>query len=347
MRFVMALAGIAALAVSPASMAAPAVPGAALEVSGGACAPAGDLHFVCGLKNVEDLLPVDAGRWLVGSSYEEGSAGLYIIDTLDKSARKVSFSVGARPDPRYPGCTPPDFAHLLTHGLDVVAAPGNVVTVYAVNHGGRESVEMFRLRADVATAQWVGCVLLPRYAIGNAVAALPDGGFVVSKFLDQRDSKGREHLLAGQVNGTVYRWRTGHGFEEVPGTRLAGDNGLAVTKDGRWLFVNAYGTREVVRVALSGHGAARVAKVDFNPDNLRWTADGRLFVTGQFRHLGAPIGQDGWETVVLDPNSMRTMPLLRERGRPEFDDAASTVQVGSVLWISTFRGDRIAYRPAP
>jgi sugar lactone lactonase YvrE len=179
------------------------------------------------------------------------------------------------------------------------------------------------------------------------VAALPDGGFVVSKFLDQRDNKGREHLMAGQVNGTVYRWRIGHGFEQVPGTQLPGDNGLAVTKDGQWLFVNAYGSREVVKVPLSGNGAARVARVDFNPDNLRWTPDGRLFVTGQFRHLGAAVGQDGWETVILDPDSMRTLPFLRERGRPAFDDASSTVQVGSTVWIGSFRSDRVAWRTAP
>jgi hypothetical protein len=38
---------------------------------------------------------------------------------------------------------------------------------------------------------------------------------------------------------------------------------------------------------------------------------------------------------------------VKEVGRPEFDDATSTVQVGSVLWFGTFRGDRVAYRSAP
>ena len=33
------------------------------------CAPEGDLHFVCNLISVEDFLPVDGGRWLVGGSY--------------------------------------------------------------------------------------------------------------------------------------------------------------------------------------------------------------------------------------------------------------------------------------
>ncbi len=250
------------------------------------CAAAGGMNFVCGLKNVEDLLPIARGRWLVGSSYQDGSAGLYLIDTATKSARGVQFSVAAKPDPRFPACAAPDFSHLLTHGLDVVDGPRGVATVYAVNHGGRESVEIFRVRAATATAEWIGCVVLPENAIGNAVAALPHGGFVVSKFLDKRDPHGIQNVMKGQVNGTVYRWRMGAGFREVTDTQLSGDNGVAVTPDGRWLFVNAYGTHEVVRVALSGHHERRAVKVDFNPDNLRWAPDGRLFVTGQFRQLG-------------------------------------------------------------
>ena len=31
----------------------------------------------------------------------------------------------------------------------------------------------------------------------------------------------------------------------------------------------------------------------------------------------------------------------------EFDNATSTVQVGDTLWFGTFRGDRMAYMPAP
>lgn len=345
MRNMAALVG--ALAVAVIGLQARAQQASAPVPAVDACASAGDLSFVCGLRNVEDLLPVAGGRWLVGSSYQDGSAGLYLIDTAAKSARAVRFSVAAQPDPRYAGCAAPDFSHLLTHGLDVVEGADGAATVYAVNHGGRESVEIFRLRPAAATAVWVGCVILPANAIGNAVAALPDGGFVVSKFLDKRDAHAIQHVMAGQINGTVYRWRMGAGFEEVPGTRLSGDNGVVVTPNGRWLFVNAYGSHEVVRVALSGHGERRAVKVDFNPDNLRWAPDGRVFVTGQFRQLGPPTGRDGWETVLLDPVSLRITPVLREPGRTAFDDATSTVQVGSMLWMGTFRGDRVAYRQRP
>jgi len=312
-----------------------------------ACAPAGDLHFVCGVVNVEDFLPVNGGRWLVGSSLKPGSVGLYLIDTSAKTAVPVALSIAGTADPTYAGCAPPDLKALSTHGLDVVAGPHGVTTVFAINHGGRESVEVFHLQPKQAAAQWVGCVVLPPGANGNSIVALPHGSFALTKFLDTSDKQAFQHIMAGEINGIVYLWQPDKGFSEVPGTALSGDNGIAASPDGKWLFVNAYGTREIYRVPLSGGGERAKVGVDFHPDNLRWAPDGKLFVTGQFidpQRRGAP---DAWATVRLDPRTMAVTEVVKEAGLPEFGDATSTVQVGKTLWFGTFRGDRIAYRSAP
>jgi len=215
------------------------------------CAPAGDLKFVCGPISVEDFLPVEGGRWLVGGSYKVGSAGLYLIDTKAKTYKDVALSAAAKTDPLY-GCPAPDLKGLQTHGLDVAPGHDGLTTVFAVNHGGRESVEVFRLNAAKASAEWVGCVVMPPGANPNSVAALPKGGFVVTKFLDNNDKEAFQHILAGQVNGVVYLWTPGKGFSEVPGTQLSGDNGIVVSHDGKWIYVCAYGTHEIYRVPLSG-----------------------------------------------------------------------------------------------
>ena len=313
------------------------------------CSPAGDLSFVCGLFNVEDFLPVGS-HWLVGGSFKAGSAGLYLIDTSAKTAKAVALSIASKPDPAYGGCAAPDLKALTTHGLDVTGGRGGITTVYAVNHGGRESVEVFRLDAAKASAEWIGCVVLPPGANGNSVAALAKGAFVVTKFLDNGDKESFQHILAGQINGTVYLWTPGKGFSEVPGTQLSGDNGIAASRDGKWLYVNAYGTQEIYRVPLSGKGERSSVKVDFHPDNLRWAPDGKLFVTGQFLNPqsgGAPGGPNAWATVRLDPQTMTVTPVVKEAGLPQFSDATTAVQVGKTLWFGTFRGDRVAYRPAP
>lgn len=313
------------------------------------CAPAGNLSFVCGLINVEDIVPVDGGRWLVGGSFQAGSAGLYLIDTAAKTAKAATLSIAPKPDALYAECPgSPDLRKLTTHGLDVAEGRGGVATVWAINHGGRESVEVFRLNAAKGSAEWVGCVVLPEGTSGNSVVHLPKGAFAVTKFLDTRDKQGFQRVISGAINGVVYLWTPGKGFSELPGTQLSGDNGLVASPDGKWLFVNAYGTREVYRVPLSGKGGRSSVKVDFNPDNLRWAPDGTVFVTGQFINPKNPPGtHNGWATVRLDPQTMTTTAVVKEAGLAEFDNATSAVQVGNTLWFGTFRGDRVAYRPAP
>ena len=312
----------------------------------GDCAPEGGLNFICNLVNVEDFVPVEAGRWLVGGSLVEKSVGLYVIDTQAKSARPVALSLATKPDPRYAGCPAPDLKNLQTHGVDVQQANGQI-TVYAINHGGRESVEIFRLHPAAATADWIGCALPPEGVNGNAVAAMADGSFVMTKFVDSRDKQGFQHILAGQVTGAVYQWRPGKGFREVPGTRLSGDNGLLVSADGRWLYINAYGSHEIYRLPLSGQGRRSDVKVDFAPDNLRWAPDGSILVTGQFISAQTLNSPHGWATVRLDPKTMATTPVVKHAGLKVFDDATSAVQVGQTLWLATYKGDRVAYMPLP
>ena len=198
------------------------------------CAPEGDLHFVCNLISVEDFVPVDGGRWLVGGSYVEKSVGLYLVDTRAKSAKPVSLSLAAKPDPSYAGCPAPDLKALQTHGVDVRQANGHT-TVYAINHGGRESVEIFELHPATNTAEWIGCALSPPGVNGNAVSAMGGGAFAITKFMDTNDKNGFQHILSGQVTGAVYLWKPGKGFSEVPGTRFSGDNGLL--SSARWALV--------------------------------------------------------------------------------------------------------------
>ncbi len=310
------------------------------------CAPQGDLHFVCNLLSVEDFLPVPGGHWLVGGSYVEKSVGLYLIDARAKTAKPVSLSLAAQPDPLYAGCAAPDLKNLQTHGLDVKLIKGQI-TVYVINHGGRESVEIFHLHPATGTADWIGCALPPEGVNSNSIAALTHGEFILTKFMDSRDKQGFQHILSGQVTGAVYRYTPGKGFNEVPGTQLSGDNGLLASADGRWLYVNAYGSHEIYRLPMSGNGERSVAKVDFSPDNLRWAPDGSIFVTGQFITAQSLNTLHGWATVRLDPKTMMTSPVVKEAGLKVFDDATSAVQVGKTLWFGTFRGDRMAYMPMP
>jgi hypothetical protein len=334
----LALGGAAALPRTAAAQPAPA-----------ACSAIGDLHFVCGPVNVEDMLAVDGGKYLVGGSYKAGSAGLYLIDTAAKTYKTVAITIAAKAGAGEPSCPAPDLKTLSTHGLDVRAGKGGLTTVYAVDHraGGRDVVDVFRLNAAKVSAQWDGCVMTPAGTSANSVVGLADGSIVVTRFFDTADKSGIGGVLAGKVTGLVYHWVAGKGLSVVPGTRLSGDNGLIASPDGKTLYINAYGAKEVWRVPLSGQGGRKVAKVDFNPDNARWAPDGKILVTGQYLDAKNLRGPNAWATAVLDPVTMAVTPLVKEPGLKEFDDGTTAVQVGKTLWFGTFRGDRIAYKTLP
>jgi hypothetical protein len=80
-----------------------------------------------------------------------------------------------------PGPLDPKLAAL--HGLSLRPAQAGRYTVYATNHGGRESIEVFELdaRGRTPSAVWIGCVLMP-----NNMAAKQCGG--VRRWIDCRHS---------------------------------------------------------------------------------------------------------------------------------------------------------------
>ena len=208
-------------------------------------------------------MPVDGGRWLVGGSLEVGSVGLYLIDTAAKSAKTVALSIAAEPDPVYVGCAAPNLKGLSTHGLDVVPGSGGLSTVYAVNHGGRDSIEVFHLNPGKATAQWIGCEVLPEGSTATPWRRCR-GGRVRRHQVHRppRDKQAFQKVLAGEINGVVLSMATpGKGFSAGARDLHPGDNGIVVSSHGKWLFVNSYGTHEYTTVSPSAAKAsARVSK---------------------------------------------------------------------------------------
>ena len=340
------------LAGAMALFAASTAPPAKAAAAPAPCTADGKIGFICGLNDVEDLVLVPGTRWIIGSSYQLGAAapksgGLYAIDTKAKTAKTAAMTLGPA-DKAYAGCAPPTLAGLNTHGLDLRPGSGGQHTLYVLNHGGRESIEIFRVDAKGAEPKltWTGCVVLPDGVNGNSVAALPKGAFAVTKFQDSADKQGIVHILNGDVTGAVLIWTPGAGFSELKGARLAGNNGMIASPDGKYLFVNAYGGKAIWRFAVDGSEPAKSAPMAFRPDNLRWAPDGKILATGQFIEpatLRTPL--HGWAVVRLDPKTMATTPVLQQPGRPSFDDGTVALQVGDTLWVGTFRGDRIVYAP--
>ena len=165
---------------------------------------------------------------------------------------------------------------------------------------------------------WVGCAEMPTATFPNGVAPLPNARGLRRVELPRPD-------LRPPVRWHVHRREDrrragvdiGRGWRTVPRSALGGANGIEVTEDGaQWS--SPLGVSGSSTGSRCGAGNAAVTRtsvaVPLKPDNLRWTADGHLLLTGQDiteeefvrvrerRPRGCPTGI----TVLrLDPTTMR------------------------------------------
>jgi hypothetical protein len=323
--------------------------------------PSGGLSFICGVQNPEDLVVVPNTRWMIASGMAPGS-GLHIVDTQAKTARNLyaAGTANARADKtKYASCPGPlDAKQAVLHGLSLRSAPGGRYTIYATNHGGRESVEVWELDASGATpsATWIGCVLTPNSMALNSVAAFSDGSLVATVLILPGQSF--EDAFAQKNTGVVLAWKPGDKtFQTLPGTELSANNGIETSPDDREFYVASTTTKRIIAFARNGpYKPLRTAQLkEFGPDNVRWTADNRLITAGMIDDEpacgGAPKTEAGircprgYVVVTIDPKTMAVTEIARGPATPSFTGTAIAMRVGNELWLGSFFADRIAYRP--
>jgi sugar lactone lactonase YvrE len=149
-----------------------------------------------------------------------------------------------------------------------------------VNHRSRESLEIFLLVQDglVPRVVWKGCIVLPPPASGNSVAALPNNaGYIATNFLQRSDPHFLQEMENGTPTGNVLKWTPQNGWSEFTPQRFSGPNGVEVTADGKWLFINEWSDYKIWRYPLEGGEPPATIYLDFLPDNLRRTDKGSIF----------------------------------------------------------------------
>ena len=353
---VLAACLLACLSVAPGSAQAPELPPS--------CGPIGDLRFVCGPDGPEDLVAVPRTRWLVSSAIA-GAGGIYVIDTAKSTTTRVfptATSAERLDTGTYASCPGPlrgeDRTSFRTHGLYLKPGRGSTHTLYAVHHGGRESIEVFTFDAGTTppAVTWVGCVVAPDPIGLNAVVALPDGGFAATNF-DPRPPSGAAatgvsaKVLSGDRNGEVWEWHPKSGWVKVPGSEASGANGLELSADGKWYYVAQWGNRAFMRLSRGRTPVERQEiPVGFRVDNLRWSRDGKtLLVAGQDRALAELTPGTSPVSIVgrIDPQAMTYMELLKKPVPPGLFAATVAIEGERDYWVGSFRGDRITRYPIP
>lgn len=340
-----------------------------------ACDPAGGMEPVCGFSGPEDIArdPLTGALLVSEFGARDGSKPGRLVswrpgDEMPRplwppgpadSRSGLAFESDLPPSPLWGAadCPGPPGALFSPHGLDVDRRDDRW-QLLVVNHGGRESIEYFELRASEGEPLlvWRGCVVTPDGTSLDDVVALSSGGFWATH-IHPRDAAFASLLkaLLGTDVGHVLEWTPRRGFATVPGTDARMPNGIERSADETELFVAAYLGGEVLRIdAGSGELLARV-RVEA-PDNLTWGEDGRLLVASRdvdlaalrsCQHLQAGACGPGFRLLALDPSSLAPELLLEHEGAPM---AGVTVarQVDGSYWLGSAAGDRIArFTPGP
>jgi hypothetical protein len=323
------------------------------------CDPVGSATPICGFQNPEDLALLPDERHVLVSEYGDAGQRPGRISLLDlvSGEHPTLFAGGEPTGPGpwgAPDCAGPPSAAFSPHGIHLSKRADGSLQLLVVQHGGRESVEMFEVTSDGASWQlvWRGCAVAPKGAL-NDVVALPEGGFLVTRFGPSSSvaflfAAAKATLFGGET-GWVYAWSRERGFSEVPGTRAAGPNGIELSADGEKIFLNATLASRVLRIDRRTGVVEAHADVT-QPDNLTWASDGRLRVASLRGELRQMLSCNGLERgscpmpfaiVALDPNTMVTETVYQ--GGPGTPSGAGTVglEVDGALLIGTFAGDRI------
>jgi SMP-30/Gluconolactonase/LRE-like region len=331
------------------------------------CGTHGDIDILCGTRSPEDLELAPDGKSLIVSQFVNGPggagiAGLMLFDPAKRTFTRMTPTAEPRKDWGDPACPGPLAADgLRPHGISLLKRSNGAIQIYVVNHGGRESIEMFELKQSGATSDliWHGCVVSKEAF--NDVAVQPDGGFIATHptALQPPSPPGGQvkgpptfDLFSGQASGYVSRWIPGKGETELPGTRAGYPNGVLVSSDGRTTYFNAWTAKEVHKYDLKEGKETGMVKLDFMPDNISWTSKRTMLAAGVKGARGnCPASSStpciqAFGIAEIDPAKMAAKTVFDSEGKGALISGVSeALQVGNSIYIGAFQGDRIVKIP--
>ncbi|MEP7354858.1 MAG: SMP-30/gluconolactonase/LRE family protein, partial [Acidobacteriota bacterium] len=333
---------------------APAAPAAPAPL---ACGMQGDAEILCGARSPEDLELTPDGKAIIvsqnvrlgagrGAAAGDPVAPFVLFDLAKKTFIPVMLDVKPLTDWGAATCPGPIGTALAAHGISLAKRKDGKLQFFVVNHGGRESIEMYELKKISGDWNliWHGCV--PSQKDFNDVAALPDGGFVATH-PTAIQAQGTD-LFSGQPTGYVVSWTASKGELELPGTRFGYPNGVIVSSDGRYAYYNAWTAKEVHKYDLKAGKEAGVVKLAFMPDNLTWTRKGQILAAGILATRGdCPVGSgipciQSFGVAEIDPAKMTSTQIYDSQGKGALISGVSVaLEAPDGIYIGAFQGDRL------
>ena len=298
------------------------------------CDPDGEVKFVCGPINPEDLYQIPDTPWVIASGRVSDVDGqIYAVDIRNYSSRVIFPANASLPEhdtATYQDCPGPNTSNFQPHGLTLRERNGSLHTLYVVGHGEREAIEVFNLdvRGNFPSLQWVGCVVAPEGTRRiNSITALPNGTIAATNF----DTGG----------GELWEWHPARGWTEVPGSQMPGPNGLVSSVDGQWFYIGGWSDQALVRLSR-GKTPIQIdaASVGFNVDNVRWGTDGNIVVAGHVTRCddSSPCELAVARVAKVNPVTLNVQQLVDYKGNDFFKLGTVAIEVGDEIWVGGIRG---------
>lgn len=326
------------------------------------CVDQGELHVVCGLQSPEDIAIVPGGDYLLlselGSMGGERPGRIVLFNVNDESWQPL-FPPGEAAAPVQvqgdASCTQPPGPEMSPHGSHLVQLEDGSWRYLVVNHGGREAVELFSLQVPPGgqpSLQWQGCVVAGDNTLINDVVGLANGDVIYTRMYHPDDFMGMGRGLMGLETGDVWRWNKATGLSLLPGTTGSLTNGIEVSKDERFIFINQYMDKEVHKYELAAEKVVGIGQVP-NVDNSAWGPGGELWLASQSSDLASYLActKDesvtcgmAFDIVALDPQSMQGRVIFSHQGPPMGAATVATAHRDKV-YIGSYLGDRLLIVP--
>lgn len=321
------------------------------------CEPRGRARPICGFQSPDDLVALPGGYALLVS--ERGAAqgdrpGQLSLFVLASEERRVVFRGGANgaPAERWgdPGCPGPPSAAFTPHGIDLAEVPRRGLVLAVVQHGVRESIELFALRGAGIQwrVEWRGCVIAPPGSRLHDVVILTNGTLFATH-TPRHQADGEAARALRDEPGYVLRWQERRGFNEVPATRGMLPIGIELSLDEKQLFVN-FSQENQVRLIHRGRGEVEAGVAVAGPNHSTWAPDRRLLVASMSPHPSGHFDacleiERGacplpFRIIAIDPETLGT-EVLYEGGGPPMGAGTVALRLGDELFVGSSVGDRL------
>jgi hypothetical protein len=241
------------------------------------------------------------------------------------------------------------------HGTHLVQLDDGSWRYLVVNHGGREAVELFAVQVPEQgkpSLQWQGCVYPAENTLINDVVGLANGDVIYTRMFHPDDFLGELRGIAGFQSGDVWRWNRNNGLKLLPGTSGALTNGIEISADERYIFINQYMDKAIHKYDLVNEELVATADVP-HVDNSAWGPDGRLWLASHKMEI--PVYRActkdhsitcgmAFDVVALDPETMKSRVVFSHQGPPMGAATVATAHRGKV-YMGSFLGDRLLIAP--